>query len=145
MAEPTQNSGSNAEGNGDNKDGFHIQLRRVDANKANRRINNFRKRIDKNPDEQVRNIPSATAFYVDDVIKLIEANPGCKKLRIYNGFRRNGTYVMFMAAVGRQKAANAEAMADSPSREADQSSGSGAVVLRSCCPCNPCNIRTLSQ
>lgn len=153
-----QNAGLNPEQNPDNNDRFGIQLRRyVNVDKANRQIKRFRNEISSpNNNPLIQNIATARAFYVEDVIKLIEANPGCRKLRVYNAFRRDGTYVTFMAAVKRNKTRNVEPeisassiegntsydVANKGSAKASESSSSDTVVIKSCCACRPpCIIR----
>lgn len=121
------------------------KIQRANLEAINKRIDAFEALIKKpNNDADIQNIFTSTAFPIKDVLRLIAENWGCDYLRVYNAINPKGTYHMFMAAVKSKDAQNTEGTqprlmaARGDGRQ--ESSPSGPVILRSCCPCNPCRI-----
>jgi hypothetical protein len=59
-------------------------------------------------------------------LQILNTNPGCKYLRVYNGFDADdGKYVTYIAAI-------------SDDFDSFVEPGSPGFISKACCQCNPC-------
>jgi transposase-like protein len=75
---------------------------------------------------KISKLKKATSFPIEDIQMLLANSPGCKYLRVYNGFK-NGEFVTYIAAINNAfETYLSEDLTDS------------SVISQSCCHCNPC-------
>ncbi|PZR36024.1 MAG: hypothetical protein DI538_14495 [Azospira oryzae] len=78
-------------------------------------------------DPRIMALKKATSFPVEDIQAVLDANPNCRYLRVYNGIDSQGNYVTYLAAIN-------EAFQSFLTEDPDN----GTVITKSCCHCNPC-------
>ena len=79
-------------------------------------------------DPKIKQIKKATAFPIQDVYRMLDANPDAKYLRVYNGFK-DGEFVTYMAPVS-----------DTFLTFVAPDSSDDSVISKACCHCRPCTF-----
>ena len=84
--------------------------------------------ISASTDPKIKQIKKATSFPIQDVYRMLDANPDAKYLRVYNGFK-DGEFVTYMAPVS-----------DTFQTYVAADSSDDSVISKACCQCRPCTI-----
>jgi len=95
----------------------------TDLNAIREILENFRLKIESSSDPVIKNFSRATSFPVEDIRTLLNKDPECKYIRVYNGLISSDEYTTFLAPIDDvfQSLLNAD-----------------SVLSQACCHCKPC-------
>lgn len=95
-----------------------------DLTEISRFLGKYKTKIDSSSDPDIKNFARATSFPIADIQLLIQNNPDCKYIRVYNGVTDTGEFVTYCAPIS----ASFDTFLDQPN----------SILSQSCCHCNPC-------
>lgn len=97
-----------------------------DLAEVSRFLENYKAKIESSSDPVIRNFARATSFPISDIQRLIQNNPDCKYIRVYNGIMTTTEeFVTYCAPISDEF--------DTFLNQAN------SIISQSCCHCNPCS------